>query len=150
VSYVSRYESGPTEAVAFYTTDVGSEPVRIEGFQWMQRANLVATFTIPLGNDTLSFAKDSAPARAVVTLRGQRLLEIPLWPLLDRAREAQQASNAPLAPAQGSFRRPALTVEAEGGGLRMHVLVTGLSGRGKGPGAVVTSVDATILLTFAR
>ena len=32
----------------------------------------------------------------------------------------------------------------------MRIIVTGLSGHGNGPTAEVTSVDATILLTWAR
>jgi hypothetical protein len=151
VAYVTRWESGPTEEVAFYS-DVASEPIPIEGYQWMQRGNLVSTFTIPLGGDTLSFSKAGPPAQSVVTLRGQSLLEIPLWPLLDQARESQRSGNAPLAPAQGRRvrNRTPLTLTAEGGGLRMRIIVTGLSGHGNGPTAEVTSVDATILLTWAR
>jgi hypothetical protein len=153
VPYVSRWESRPSEHISYFA-EASEEPVSVEAYDWMARANLVTSFSIPLGADTLRFAADTQPARSVVSLRGRTLLEIPLWQLLDRARQALQSGDSlpssPSAGVPGPSRRLPIVLDLEGGDLRLRLLAGSVSGRGTGPAAQVRGADATILLRLTR
>ena len=144
VAYVARWQQTPAGDVSYFT-DWSKQAVRLDGYEWLARLDLVSHLDLPLGPDTLAFATETAPPRTVVTLRGRRVLEISHESLLEQARAAQTTIAAGKAPPRGL----PLTIEAEGEGLSLRLLVGALSGRGTGTTTVLHSADALMLLRLS-
>jgi uncharacterized protein DUF4153 len=155
MEYVSRWQGGGTDRVTNFVTS-SNEPMAVEGYDWVTTSNLSVPFTVALGADTLAFAPDSLPIRLGVSRHGQRLLDVPLWPLVEQARAAERSAIRGVLPPAGSVKgvpakppaQPPLRLDAEGNGLRLRLIVRSLRVTGDSARAHV-SADATILLRFA-
>ncbi len=165
VSYVAQWESRETARVTNFNAQ-SPLGIAVEGYEWVTRGNLASTFTITLGTDTLTFAPDSLPQRTIISRGKERLLEIPLWPLVEQARAIQSPDRLRVTPAaapargvsgpssdsasRGSSRQATqqpLVLDAEGNGLRIRIVVASLNATGDSTHARI-SADATILLHF--
>ena len=158
--YVSPWQQQGSSELITYFSDIAQHAVSVDGFEWMTRGNLATTFSITLGNDTVSFAPDSLPARVVATRRGERL-EIPLWPALHAATEAartadtaampQRAPGSPAVPPSviRALGPPPLVAEAEGAGMRIRFVINQLNGVGDSATSRVRSADAAILIRLS-
>ncbi len=114
VTYVSQWESRETERVTNF--QAGSpHAIAVDGYEWVTRANLGSTFTIALGTDTLTFTPDSQPRRTIISRGKERLLEIPLWPLVEQARailSPDSLRSVPAATSDSGRPRPAATSDS--------------------------------------
>jgi hypothetical protein len=154
--YVSPWQQRPSGLITYYS-EIGQHAIRLEGYEWMTRGNLATSFSITLGDDTISFAPDSMPARVVATRRGERL-EISLWPALRQATDAARIADsvgvsrpAPGSPSIPTAVRapsgpPPLMVEAEGSGMRIRFVINQLHGLGDSATSRVRSADAAIFI----
>jgi Domain of unknown function (DUF4153) len=158
VTYVARSESRETERVTNFRAE-SPHGIAVDGYEWVTRGNLASNFTITLGTDTLTFMPDSLPQRTIISRGKERLLEIPLWPLVEQARAIQSPDSLRTPPAATPdpahprpperVSHPPLVADAEGNGLRVRIVVANLNATGDSARARL-SVEATILLHFVR
>jgi hypothetical protein len=152
LSYVQSWESPAANWVSYFSGRPGVVPV--EGFEVLVQTDLTTPRTIPVAGDTLSLTFSASPPMLHAARQGHALLDVPLTPLLEQAREAQRnavsaADPSPARPttAPGPAGGPApLTLDAEGGGLRLRLFVTNLNGQLTGENWSLSSADGFVVV----
>jgi len=117
-------ENESSDAIFFAEGKV-AEPRIVTGYDYLVRANLLEPFVIATGEDSLAFTFAKTPPALHVARRGRTLLEINLGPLIEMA-SAIPGAQSPRKSGPGTGLQP-LRLDAQGGGIRLRLLVTNLN-----------------------
>jgi hypothetical protein len=146
IEYVNRWQSQPQPDFVNYFTDPYQLPVEVAGFETLVRVNLTQPFTIPVGQDTLTFTWVANPPAWNIVLRAEQILSIPLTNLLSEARTMMEEPPERTPVRAGQLQRPPLVVNAQAGDFRIRALITNLNGQDRSGTLQIHSGEAIVLV----
>jgi hypothetical protein len=146
IEYVNRWQSQPQPDFVNYFTDPYQLPVEVAGFETLVRVNLTQPFTVPVGQDTLTFTWVANPPAWNIALRAEPILSITLTELLSEARTMMEEPPERTPVRAGQLQRPPLVVNAQAGDLRIRALITNLNGQDRSGTLQIHSGEAIVLV----